>query len=208
MLPIPVPATLECLKGIPIQQVDEPHELLTPTAACLLAEWVESFQPISISGMDRIGYGVGTRHLHSRPNVVRAVLCESSEGFESDRVVKIETQIDDSTGQQLGYVMELLFSAHALDVFFTPVQMKKNRPGVLITVLCPRKDSEKIAEILFQKTSTFGLRVSEVNRWKLKDRFVTQRVNGKKIQFREGWLKGKKIKSVPEFDQIKNINSI
>lgn len=208
MLPIPVPATLECLKGIPIQQVDEPYELLTPTAACLLAEWVEEFLPMQFEGVEKIGYGVGSRHLKSRPNVVRAILLSEKELEKTEKIVVLETQVDDCTGQEIGHLMNLLFDAGALDVFYTAVQMKKNRPGVLISVLSKPQESQKLKDLIFLHTSTFGIRVLPIDRSVLESRFVKQKMNGKSVQFREGWLRGKKIKSQPEFDQIRKLRSI
>ncbi len=205
MLPIPVPATLECLKGIPIQQSEEPFEMITPTAACLLAEWVEKFALMEFEGVERIGYGVGSRHLKSRPNVVRAILLKENEVERVEKIQVLETQVDDCTGQQLGHLMSLLFKAGAFDVFYTAVQMKKNRPGVLISVFCRPPLAVKLRDLIFIHTTTFGIRMKLVERTILESRFVKGKVKGKGVQFREGWLRGKKIKSQPEFEEIKEI---
>ncbi len=130
--PVPAPATLELLKGIPVQSSNEPVELVTPTGAALLAEFCARFGPMPAMSIEKIGYGAGMRDLEKTPNVLRAVLGETSAAAstadEADAVAVIETNIDDMNPQLFGDVMERLLAAGALDVFLTPVQMKKNRP--------------------------------------------------------------------------------
>src|ERR1022692_4405093 len=149
-LPIPAPATLAILgaRGIPLSQCDEPNELVTPTGAALLAEFVETFGPMREVVAEKIGYGLGPRDNPSRPNALRAVLGESSaeiresgagaaaHDWETDTIMVIETNLDDINAEILGDFMEKALAAGALDVFHTAIQMKKNRPGVLLTVLC------------------------------------------------------------------------
>src|ERR1017187_2178299 len=134
--PVPAPATLELLKGISVQPSNEAFELVTPTGAALLAEFCARFGPLPAMSLERIGYGAGTRDLEKTPNVLRAVLGEASAAAstaeEADAVAVIETNIDDMNPQLFGDVMERLLPAGALDVFLTPVQMKKNRPGTLL----------------------------------------------------------------------------
>ncbi len=150
-LPIPAPATLAILgaRGIAVSQCDEPNELVTPTGAALLAELAESFGPMQGVVAEKIGYGLGTRDNETRPNVLRAVLGEvdqpkvrghraatAAHDWETDTIAVLETNLDDLNAEILGNFMEKALAAGALDVFHTPIQMKKNRPGVLLTVLC------------------------------------------------------------------------
>ena len=176
--PLPAPATLEILAGIPLGQIDEPHELITPTGAAIAAEFGESFGTMPTMKTEKIGYGVGTRDLAARPNVLRAVLGEMAlivmaGGYDTDIVTRLETNLDDLSPEIAGDVMGRLFAAGALDVFFTPVQMKKNRPGVQLTALCEEARAETLADIIFTETSAFGLRMEKIARLKLERRFVT-----------------------------------
>ena len=169
--PVPAPATLELLKGIPVQSSSDPVELVTPTGAALLAEFCTKFGPMPAMSIEKIGYGAGSRDLDKAPNVLRAVLGESAEDSrrytEADSVAVIETNIDDMNPQLYGDVMERLLAAGALDVFLTPVQMKKNRPGTLLTVLCERNGVDALTELILMHTTSFGVRVHEAQRRKL-----------------------------------------
>jgi len=162
--PLPAPATLEVLSArqIPIQQCDEPHELITPTGAALLAEFVGTFGPLVNFTPARIGYGLGTRENQTRPNVLRAVLGETSSSsahdWESDTIAVLETNLDDINAEILGAFVEKALAAGALDVFHTPIQMKKSRPAVLLTVLCPGAESDRFAELILRETTAFGVR--------------------------------------------------
>ena len=148
--PIPAPATIEILaaRKIPISQSDEPHELVTPTGAAILAEFAESFGPLQNLAPERIGYGLGTRDNKTRPNVLRAVLGETSSSvthdWETDSIVTLQTNLDDISSELLGRFMEQALIAGALDVFYTSIQMKKNRPGILLSVLCANGDADKV----------------------------------------------------------------
>ena len=164
--PIPAPATLELLRGVPTQSSSDPVELTTPTGAALLAEFCTKFGPMPAMSIERIGYGAGTRDLEKTPNVLRAVLGEitstiRSKSEETDTIAVIETNIDDMNPQLFGDVTERLLSAGALDVFMTPVKMKKNRPGTLLAVLCERNDMDRLVELLLMHTTSFGVRVHE-----------------------------------------------
>ncbi len=169
--PVPTPATLAILgaRGVSISQCDEPHELVTPTGAALLAEFVEHFGPMHNLVAEKIGFGLGTRDNQTRPNVLRAVLGEvkaetsniehrtsnievasadsrithhASLGWETDTIAVLETNLDDINSELLGAFVDQALAAGALDVFHTPIQMKKNRPGVLLTVLCAEADGD------------------------------------------------------------------
>lgn len=212
--PIPVPATLAILgaRGIPLSQCDEPNELVTPTGAALLAELAESFGPMRGLVAEKVGYGLGTRENRTRPNVLRAVLGESrteSQGpgagthdWETDIIAVLETNLDDISAEVLGSFMEKALAAGALDVFCTPIQMKKNRPGVLLTVLC-EAEAEKFAEMLVRETSTFGVRCHLAERRKLRREFVTVRTPHGEVTVKVGRLDGKVVQAAPEYESCK-----
>jgi uncharacterized protein (TIGR00299 family) protein len=205
--PVPAPATLELLKGIPVQSSSDPVELVTPTGAALLAEFCTSFGPMPAMSIEKIGYGAGSRDLDKAPNVLRAVLGESSEQSrresETDTVAVIETNIDDMNPQLFGDVMEQLLAAGALDVFLTPVQMKKNRPGTLLTVLCERNRVDALAVLLLTHTTSFGVRVHEAQRRKLAREIVMVKTRFGEIEVKVGRLGGKIVTRSPEYDSCK-----
>lgn len=165
--PVPGPATAELLRGIPSYSTGEViGELTTPTGAALLASLAEGFGPLPTMKIDRVGYGAGTRTYERFPNVLRAVLGEpfAATGPSAESITVIEATIDDLSGEVHGYVLERLLGAGALDVFLTPVQMKKQRPGVLLTVLCAHQDRERMVQLLFEETTTIGVRYRQEQR--------------------------------------------
>lgn len=218
-LPIPAPATLAILgaRGIALSQCDEPNELVTPTGAALLAEFVEAFGPMREMVAEKIGYGLGTRDNPRRPNALRAVLGgASAEGrgssapaaahdWETDTIVLLETNLDDINAEILGNVMEKALAAGALDVFHTAIQMKKNRPGVLLTVLCAEADADKFSELLLRETSAFGIRRSTAERRKLRREFITVQTPHGGVTVKLGKLDGKVLQSAPEFESCKKL---
>jgi uncharacterized protein (TIGR00299 family) protein len=164
--PLPAPATAEILRGIPIRQLDVPHELTTPTGAAILAHFVKKFSPLESFAADLIGYGLGTRDLSDRPNVLRAFLGHlSSVSPEStETVFEIRTHLDDITGEHLAHAIDRLMAEGALDAAASPLLMKKGRPGHLLTVLALPSDAEKLAAIVLRETTAFGLRMERVER--------------------------------------------
>jgi hypothetical protein len=217
-LPVPVPATLAILgaRGIGLTQCDEPNELITPTGAALLAEFVESFGPMENLAAEKIGFGLGTRDNATRPNVLRAILGEQSKvqnpkskaaapglDWETDRIAVLETNLDDINAEILGAFVETALAAGALDVFHTPIQMKKNRPGVLLTVLCVEADADKFAELILRETTTFGVRHHLAERRKLRREFAGVKTPFGKITVKIGRLGGKVIQAAPEFESCK-----
>jgi pyridinium-3,5-bisthiocarboxylic acid mononucleotide nickel chelatase len=212
--PIPAPATLAILgaRGIPISQCDEPHELVTPTGAALLAEFAESFGPMQGLVAHKIGFGLGARDNQTRPNVLRAVLGESAAttgamelDWESDTVAVLETNLDDIKAEILGNFVEKAFAAGALDVFHTPIQMKKNRPGVLLTVLCAEADADKFSELMLRETSAFGVRRHVAGRRKLRREFATVKTPHGDVTVKIGRLNGKVAQAAPEFESCKRV---
>lgn len=217
--PIPAPATLAILgaRKIPVTQCDEPNELITPTGAALLAEFAESFEPMTGMTAERIGFGLGTRENKTRPNVVRAVLGTQSKiqspkskaarvealDWETDRVAVLETNLDDISSEILGAFVESALAAGALDVFHTPIQMKKNRPGVLLTVLCAETDADKFSELLLRETTAFGVRRTIAERRKLKREFTTVKTKFGNVTVKLGKLNGQVVQAAPEFESCK-----
>ena len=218
-LPIPAPATLAILgaRGIPLSQCAEPNELVTPTGAALLAELVETFGPMQGVVAEKIGYGLGTRENQTRPNVLRAVLGESSgewqvasgeaaaHDWETDTIAVLETNLDDLNAEILGSFMDKALAAGALDVFHTAIQMKKNRPGVLLTVLCASADADRFSEMLMRETSTFGVRRYAAERRKLRREFVTVQTPHGGVTVKVGRLNGKVLQAAPEFESCRKL---
>jgi pyridinium-3,5-bisthiocarboxylic acid mononucleotide nickel chelatase len=200
-LPVPAPATLEILLGVPIRQIDEAHELITPTGAALLAEFCSSFGPLPEMRIEKIGYGLGTRDASTRPNALRILVGDRKEvaGGETDEISQIETNLDDLSPELAGAAMERLFAAGALDVFFTPVQMKKNRPGFVITVLCPNEKVSEIVQILLTETTAFGVRMHRAQRVKLRREFHQRETPYGTVGIKLGFLGDELVQTVPEY---------
>lgn len=208
--PVPSAATLEILAAaaVPLAQNDDPLESITPTGAAIAAEFGAAFAPMPRMVVQKIGYGIGTRDPASRPNVLRAVLGEmdpepAAGGYETDTVTQLETNLDDLSPELTGAVVDGLFAAGALDVFLTPIQMKKNRPGVLLSVLCENADVGRLADILFAETTAFGLRIAETRRLKLERRFETVRTQFGDITIKLGLRNGQVIQAAPEFESCR-----
>src|SRR5690606_26449516 len=162
--PIPAPATAELLRGIPLSSFTAQGELTTPTGAGIAKALAAGYGPLPEGTIERIGYGAGTKDFE-HPNVLRAILLQRQPSkMVRESITVLEAQLDDSTGETLGYAMERLFEAGALDVYHTPVFMKKNRPGILITVLCKPADADRCEDAMLRETSTFGVRRSEWTR--------------------------------------------
>jgi uncharacterized protein (TIGR00299 family) protein len=215
--PVPTPATLAILgeRGAAITQCDEPGELVTPTGAALLAEFVEGFGPMRGLVAEKIGFGLGTRDNKTRPNVLRAILGETSAhdasrithhaalDWESDTIAVLETNLDDINAEVLGAFVEKALTAGALDVFHTPIQMKKNRPAVLLTVLCAETDADKFSELMLRETTAFGVRRTRAERRKLKREFVQVATPFGDITVKLGKLGGTAVQAAPEFESCR-----
>ncbi len=210
--PIPAPATLEILaaRAIPISQCDEPNELITPTGAALLAEFVESFGPMAGLAPERIGFGVGGRDNKTRPNVLRAILGSSAStptanDWETDTIAILETNIDDGNPEWLGHLVEKVMAAGALDVCQTPVLMKKNRPGVLLTILCEPEKADTFSEWILRNTSAFGVRRTLAERRKLRREFRTVSTPFGAVAIKIGSLNGGILQTAPEYESCKKL---
>jgi len=171
VLPLPAPATLEILKGLPVVDGNCDKELVTPTGAAIAAEIAE-FAPLPALNIERTGYGVGGRDLADRPNLLRGILgsVDGAKGLKQDTVSIIESHIDDATAEMLGFLLEKLLAAGALDAAYTPLQMKKNRPAVRLTVVAKPVDREKLARLVLRESSAIGLRWYDCQRLKLRRR--------------------------------------
>ena len=206
--PVPCPATLEILAGIPLGQVDEPCELITPTGAAIAAEFGRSFGPMPTLRIQKIGYGIGSRDLPRRPNVLRAVLGETDSStapapYATDTVVRVETNLDDQSPEITGAVLNRLMEAGALDAILLPIQMKKNRPGVQLSVLCEEGALGRIADLIFAETTAFGIRMDRVERWKLERRFETVATPFGEITLKIGLRQGQVLQIAPEFESCR-----
>jgi len=204
--PIPAPATLAILgdAGAAISQCDEPHELVTPTGAAILAEFVQGYGPMRGLIAEKIGFGLGTRDNKTRPNVLRAVLGQAreSEGndWETDTIVALETNLDDCLPEALGNFMERALAAGALDVFYTAIQMKKNRPGVILTVLCEENAANRFSEMMLIHTTAFGVRRSSMERRKLRREIVEIQTRFGNVAVKVGRLNGRVVQANPEYE--------
>ena len=210
--PIPAPATIAILaeRGVPISQCEEPHELVTPTGAALLAELVEEFGPMQNFVPERVAYGLGTRDNKTRPNVLRVVLGTAGSGgtahdWETDTIAVLETNLDDINAEILGHVVEKAFAQGALDVFHTPIQMKKNRPGVLLTVLCTNSEQDRFTELLLRETTALGVRRTSCERRKLKREIVNVKTVFGAVEVKVGRLDGRRVQASPEFESCRKL---
>lgn len=207
--PVPAPATARLLTGVPVYSAGPAIELLTPTGALLLSDYVTAYGPMPAMRIDRVGYGAGTKDLPGRPNVLRVLIgerqTETSSLSGAGSVLKLECEIDDMNPQLFGPATDLLFEAGALDVFLTPVQMKKGRPGTLLTVLCPPDRRQPIADVLFRETTTLGVRYTEMARDTLARRWDDVAVTGGRIRVKVAERGGVVMNASPEFDDCRRV---
>ena len=164
--PVPGPATAELLRGVPSYSKEIEGELTTPTGAAIAASLTADFRSMPLMRIERVGYGAGTRDLPKFPNVLRAILGEVAADADAtpETVTVIEATIDDLSGEVFGHLMARALDAGALEIFYIPVQMKKNRPGVLLTLLCRNSDRDRMAHLIFTETTTVGIRYREESR--------------------------------------------
>jgi hypothetical protein len=201
--PIPPPAVTELLKGVPFYATDIKGELLTPTGAAVITTVCSEFGPIPQMTTESTGYGAGTREYQDFPNVLRVLLGETSESSTDERLWMIETNLDDTSPQIVGHVMDRVLELGALDCFFTAVQMKKNRPGVLLSVLCEPGEKEAVMKLLFTETTTLGVRSYEVNRRALERSVVQVETQYGPISVKVAHLDGRVVNEMPEFEQCR-----
>jgi uncharacterized protein (TIGR00299 family) protein len=203
---IPAPATGELLRGIPTAESTVQAELTTPTGAAILAALCERFGPPPAMTIDRFGYGAGQRELTEQPNLLRLMIGEGSgsPNSQTDKVVVLETNLDDSSGELVGHAIARLWDAGALDVYTTPIQMKKQRPGVLLSVLCHSQDAQRLEGILFRETTTLGVRRYTASRTTLKRETVEVQTPWGAVQGVVAWW-GETPRFSPEYDSCRQV---
>jgi len=204
--PIPPPAVAELLKGVPFYATDIKGELLTPTGAAIITTVCREYGPIPSMTTESTGYGAGTREYPDFPNVLRVLIGETETATTTDeRLWMIETNLDDASPQIIGHVMDRVFGLGALDCFFTPAQMKKNRPGVLLSVLCAATEKEAVMKLLFEETTTLGVRSYEVLRRALQRSVVQVETQYGLIDVKVAHLDGRVVNEMPEFEQCRAV---
>ncbi len=202
---VPTPGTAELLKGIPLVDVPIEAELTTPTGAAIVRTVADRFAPLPAMTIESIGYGSGTMDFPGRANLLRIFVGEAQLAPESDVITVLETNLDDETGEVIGYTRQRLLEAGALDAFTVPVQMKKDRPGVLLTVLCRPADVERMETLLFTETNTFGIRRSVVERSKrARQPHAVETIYGT-VEGKLGWRTGGAAIFTPEFEACARI---
>jgi uncharacterized protein (TIGR00299 family) protein len=199
--PVPGPATAEILRGIPIYSGSIDGELVTPTGAAIVSAIAEDFGPIEEIVVEAVGYGAGARQYLGFPNVLRVLLGSGADEKTPTQVTVIETNIDDLNPQVFGYLLDRLLDEGALDVYYTPVQMKKNRPGILLTVLARPEDRARLCSILFRETTTLGLRYRTEQREVLQRSHVSVATQYGEIRIKVARDRNlQRVNQTPEFD--------
>ena len=201
-IPVPAPGTAELLRGFPVVDTGVKRELVTPTGAAILTALAVSAGKMPAMTVDRIGYGAGTLDLET-PNVVRLFLGETAEAGAVETVAQVETTIDDMSPQLYEPLMERLFAAGALDVYLTPVLMKKSRPGVVVTALCEPGRAALLARVCFEESTTIGVRWTTYQRERLPRETVPVDTSLGPIRFKVSRLDGRAVTVTPEFDDVR-----
>lgn len=204
-IPLPGPATLELLKGAPVQWIDLEGETVTPTGAAIIAALGTRLGAGPHMRIDRVGYGAGQREFPDRPNVFRLLVGEPEPSWDQDEMIIMETNIDDMNPEFYDYVLDRLFAAGARDVFLSAIQMKKNRPGTLLRVIAEPPHREKLAAVLFRETSTIGVRYYPVNRMILKRASATVKTRYGPVRVKIIEEPGGEKRAAPEYDDVKRV---
>ncbi|MDD2309140.1 MAG: LarC family nickel insertion protein, partial [Desulfuromonadaceae bacterium] len=206
-LSVPAPATAGLLKGLPVHGDCGPGERVTPTGAAIVAALVSGFGKQPAMLLDKTGCGAGGKDYPDCPNILRAFLGMSAEKTgHVDDVIVVETNIDDSTPELLGYAMERLLEAGALDVFFTPIQMKKGRPGVMMSFLCRPEQLDLLSQALLTETSAIGLRYYRADRIVLQRLVVERQTEFGPVRFKQVMdSSGKLLRTSPEYEDCRRI---
>jgi uncharacterized protein (TIGR00299 family) protein len=200
VFPVPAPATVKLLGDAPIYSAHVQRELVTPTGALIVSSYADGFGPIPHMTIERTGYGAGERDDPTTPNVLRVLIGQAADRSASERVAVIECEIDDMNPQIFGLAMERLYTAGALEVFYVPIQMKKNRPGTLLTVIADPQRRRALADVIFRETTTIGLRYMEVERECLQREIVSVQTSIGTVRFKIAWRDGRQVNAVPEFE--------
>ncbi|HLB90084.1 MAG TPA: nickel pincer cofactor biosynthesis protein LarC, partial [Terriglobales bacterium] len=207
--PVPAPATVELLKNVPVYSSGIQAELVTPTGAAIVRTLASRFEPFPEMKIEKTGYGAGTRDFPGHANVVRLTIGEAQSGLAAktpqETVTVLEANLDDLNPQVFGYVMDRLLEEGALDAFGVPVQMKKNRPGMLLTALCRSEDASKLTELIFTETTTLGVRKRQENRQALARKWITVATRWGDVRLKVASLNGTVTNYAPEYEDCRRI---
>jgi len=207
--PIPAPATLELLKHAPVYSGEIQKELVTPTGAAIVSVLASRFSHFPAMKTEKTGYGAGTRNFKNSPNVLRLSVGETAEQhlspFPVEEIAVLEANVDDMTPQVFGYVMEQALQNGALDAFGTPVQMKKSRPGMLLTVLCRTEDSQRLTKFILAETTTLGVRMRRESRAALARQHVSVNTKWGEVRMKLANLNGSISNYAPEYEDCRQI---
>ncbi len=212
-LPVPAPASSEIAKDMKTFSTDSDMELSTPTGLAILKGFSKKFGSIPESKIKSVGYGSGTRSNDKNPNMLRTFILEESKKKElkqyqeevNEYTDEIHTNIDDCTPEILGNTMENLFKSNALDVYFTPIQMKKQRPGTKLSVICNKEDTNNLVNIIFKETTTTGVRINETRRKKVIEKIEKIELHGQNIRVKMGYIENELLNVSPEFEDCKKL---
>jgi uncharacterized protein (TIGR00299 family) protein len=209
-IPIPAPATLEILKGVPTLSGSAPFELTTPTGAAIVKTVADSFGPMPPMVIEKTGYGAGKKDFKDAANLLRLIIGSGADNEprnerQAQSLVVLETNIDDQTPQLSGYMMDVLLEAGALDVYITPIQMKKNRPGILLTVLASQQDGDALVDIIFKESFAIGVRSYPVERRCLDRRIEKVRTRWGVVRVKIASLNGVILNRQPEYEDCKSL---
>jgi len=211
-LPVPAPATIEILKGIPVYGTKIPHELVTPTGAAIIVTLAESYGEMPDMIIEKTGYGAGKRDIESIPNLLRVITGTDScretgrrSAHHQDTIVVLETTIDDMNPEIFGFLMDRLFEEGALDVYWIPIFMKKNRPGTMAQVLCRRNRKDALINCILSETSSLGVRYYDAKRCMLPRESVIMKTAYGEIQVKRIVEAGGGVRIVPEYEVCKKI---
>jgi len=199
-LPVPAPAVMELLKGLPVFDLDVEGETVTPTGAGIVRGLCETIGRLPEMTLERVGYGAGTRRGKTVPNVVRVFLGTTGADTPAESVIEIQANVDDTTPEVCGYLVERLLTAGALDVFFIPIQMKKNRPATMVTVLSSPELAQDLVQVIFEETTTLGVRMGTLSRQVLPRTTHRVPVGGGEVRIKVAHLPDGSERAAPEFD--------
>ena len=205
LMPVPAPATARLLEGVPVYSGTQRAEMVTPTGALLITAYASEFGGIPPMRIGKIGYGAGARSFEDTPNVLRVLIGEADASAPSHTVVVIEAEIDDMNPQIFGVVMDKLLAGGALDVYYTPIQMKKNRPGTLLTAIAPPAARDELTSIIFRETTTIGVRYREMTRECLERETQTVKTPFGDVRFKVARRDGDILNASPEFEDCVNL---
>jgi uncharacterized protein (TIGR00299 family) protein len=210
VMPVPPPAVAELMRGLPVYGSDRTiGELLTPTGAVLLAELVDEFVELPTLVVEGVGYGLGRKEIAGRPNAVRLVAGTAwpgaGAGGPHSEVLVVECEVDDLSGEGLGHATSRLLAEGALDVYLTPVQMKKGRPGSLVTMLCRRPELERLAGLLLAETGSIGCRFQTSGRFEAEREIVSVSTRFGDVRVKRARFRGRAIANAPEFEDCKRL---